>query len=84
MAVNRPDRQYRHPPSQAALAGMPPGDILEVREMWIASMVNHWRRRNLDPDSDDNLKLSIEWIVALTGEMRIRGSGGGELNKVQA
>ena len=79
--IVRPDREYRGHPSQAALAGMPAADILQVREMWIASLVNHWRKRNSNADSSDGIELAIEWVAALTGEMRIRGSADGELHK---
>lgn len=63
---------------------MPAADILQTRELWISSLVNHWRRRNVDTEADDGVKLAIEWVVALTGEMRIRGGGDGQLGKVQA
>lgn len=54
-------------PNYVAIAGMPPGDIFKVREYYIVRMVSA-RRTN----DSDTLECCIDWIVALTGEMRLR------------
>lgn len=55
-------------PNFIAIAGMSPGDLIKAREYYIVRMVS--ARRSHDSDT---LEAVIDWIVALTGEMRLRG-----------
>ena len=55
-------------PNHVAIAGMPPRDLFEVREYYIVRLVDA-RRRN----DSDTLEAAIDWVVALTAEMRLRG-----------
>ena len=51
------------------ISGMPPGDLIRAREYYIVRLVSAHR----DHDSDTT-RAAIEWIVALTSEMRLRGA----------
>lgn len=55
-------------PNMIAIAGMPDRDLLEVREYHLACMLKAHRRND-----SDTLKCAVEWVVALTSEMRLRG-----------
>lgn len=55
-------------PNYIAIAGMPPRDLFEVREYYIVRLVGAQRHNDAD-----TTKAAIEWIVALTAEMRLRG-----------
>ncbi|MCG8433479.1 MAG: hypothetical protein MJA83_05565 [Gammaproteobacteria bacterium] len=55
-------------PSQAAIAGMPGGDVLRCRELWLNKLITEWNASHKDA-----VDQCIEWIVALTSEMRLRG-----------
>ena len=48
---------------------MPGKDLLKVREYYIVRLISA-RRKN----DSDTLEACVDWIVALTGEMRLRGS----------
>lgn len=54
-----------------AIAAMEDGDIFKTREYYIVVLVKA-RRINCS----DTLEDCINWIVALTAEMRLRGSDG--------
>ena len=56
-------------PNHIAIAGMQPRDLLMAREYYIIRLVDA-RRRN----DSDTLDAAIDWVVALTSEMRLRGS----------
>jgi len=56
-------------PNYAAIASMDGGDLLRVREYYIVRIVTA-RRLN----DSDTLAAAIDWLVALTGEMRLRGN----------
>ena len=51
-----------------AIAGMEPGMVFKVREYYIVRIVS--ARRSNDSDT---IEVCLDWIVALTAEMRIRG-----------
>lgn len=55
-------------PNYIAIAGIDDSDLLVVREYYITRLV----RAKRDNDSD-TIEAALEWLVALTGEMRIRG-----------
>ena len=44
-------------------------DIVRAREYYIVKLVSAYRSRDAD-----TLKVAVEWIVALTSEMRLRGT----------
>jgi hypothetical protein len=44
-------------------------DLLRVREYYIVVLVSA-RRKN----DSDTIEICLDWLVALTGEMRIRGN----------
>lgn len=58
-------------PNYRAIAGMEPRDLFEAREYYIVCLVK--ARRGNDSDT---LEVCVDWIVALTSEMRIRGGRG--------
>jgi len=55
-------------PNFIAISGMEPRDIFEAREYYIVRLVGA-RRQN----DSDTIEACIDWIVALTSEMRLRG-----------
>lgn len=55
-------------PNFIAIANMPHGDVFKVREYYIVRLVT--ARRSNDSDT---MECCIDWIVALTAEMRLRG-----------
>ncbi len=59
-------------PNFRAIAAMPSGDVLKSREYYIVVLV--LARRQKDSDTTE---ACIDWIVALTSEMRLRGGDGG-------
>jgi hypothetical protein len=56
-------------PNHRAIASMDANDLLKVREYYIVRLVS--ARRSNDSDT---LESCIDWLVALTSEMRMRGS----------
>lgn len=55
-------------PNYRAIAGMQPADLVKVREYYIVRIVAAKRSND-----SDTLESCIDWLVALTGEMRLRG-----------
>lgn len=55
-------------PNYRAIAGMDNRDVVRAREFYIVKLVT--ARRGNDSDT---MEACIDWIVALTGEMRMRG-----------
>ena len=55
-------------PNMVAIAGMEGRDILSVREYYIARLLDSRRRQDAD-----TIEVCLDWIVALTSEMRLRG-----------
>lgn len=55
-------------PNYRALVGMEPGDLVRAREYYIVRLIS--ARRSNDSDT---LEACIDWVVALTSEMRLRG-----------
>lgn len=55
-------------PNYIGIAGMRASDIVTAREYYIVRLVEA-RRRN----DSDTLEAAIDWVVALTSEMRLRG-----------
>lgn len=55
-------------PNYRAIAGMPPADIVRAREFYLVKMIT--ARRGKDTDT---LLACVDWIEALTSEMRLRG-----------
>lgn len=57
------------PPNFRAINGMDDLDIVRVREYHIVKLVSARRARD-----SDTMEAAIDWIVALTSEMRLRGT----------
>ena len=55
-------------PNMLAITGMHDRDLLEVREYHISTLVEATRRHD-----SDTMQAAVDWIVALTSEMRLRG-----------
>lgn len=55
-------------PNYRAIATMPPQQLFQTREMWIAKLCTEYRSKN-----SDAIEQCLEWVVALTSEMRLRG-----------
>lgn len=83
-AATGSQRERRDMPSNLSILAMTRVQVLESRELWISSLVNHWNRRTIDAEADAGINLALGWITALTSEMRIRGSSDGDLNKANA
>ena len=62
-------------PNYVAIAGMQDDDLMKTREYYIVILVSAHRRHD-----SDTIGIGLDWLEALTSEMRVRGS---PLRKVQ-
>ena len=56
-------------PNYLGITSMRGADLVEAREYYLTVLVTASRKKD-----SDTLKAAVDWIVALTSEMRLRGA----------